>query len=191
MMNQPNSKAQIERSITRYVRALDASNLDEIAEVLQIAEEDAELDRIIGEINWAYADEIGLSVNSVDSEKVRKLLQENFLSVFSESIEISPITVGEVTAHLIANQLVPPADQENSLKLLHINIPLPKWLSLPEIRSLSHQLSLNVSERFLKVFRDAAIQMSMGRGQAQMTAARRKTSCRPGNDRSNEENNAK
>jgi hypothetical protein len=107
MMNQPNSKAQIERSITRYVRALDASNLDEIAEVLQIAEEDAELDRIIGEINWAYADEIGLSVNSVDSEKVRKLLQENFLSVFSESIEISPITVGEVTAHLIANQLVP------------------------------------------------------------------------------------
>ncbi|MRS03205.1 hypothetical protein EG832_08285 [bacterium] len=191
MMNQPNSKAQIERSITRYVRALDASNLDEIAEVLQIAEEDAELDRIIGEINWAYADEIGLSVNSVDSEKVRKLLQENFLSVFSESIEISPITVGEVTAHLIANQLVPPADQENSLKLLHINIPLPKWLSLPEIRSLSHQLSLNVSERFLKAFRDAAIQMSMGRGQAQMTAARRKTSCRPGNDRSNEENNAK
>lgn len=190
-MNQPNSKAQIERSITRYVRALDASNLDEIAEVLQIAEEDAELDRIIGEINWAYADEIGLSVNSVDSEKVRKLLQENFLSVFSESIEISPITVGEVTAHLIANQLVPPADQENSLKLLHINIPLPKWLSLPEIRSLSHQLSLNVSERFLKAFRDAAIQMSMGRGQAQMTAARRKTSCRPGNDRSNEENNAK
>lgn len=191
MMNQPNSKAQIERSITRYVRALDASNLDEIAEVLQIAEEDAELDRIIGEINWAYAEEIGLSVNSVDSEKVRKLLQENFLSVFSESIEISPITVGEVTAHLIANQLVPPADQENSLKLLHINIPLPKWLSLPEIRSLSHQLSLNVSERFLKAFRDAAIQMSMGRGQAQMTAARRKTSCRPGNDRSNEENNAK
>src|SRR5690606_13908898 len=98
---------------------------------LQIAEEDAELDWSIGEINWAYADEIGLSVNSVDSEKVRKLLQENFLSVFSESIEISPITVGEVTAHLIANQLVPPADQENSLKLLHINIPLPKWLSLP------------------------------------------------------------
>lgn len=191
MMNQPNSKAQIERSITRYVRALDASNLDEIAEVLQIAEEDAELDRIIGEINEAYAEEIGLSVNSLDSEKVRKLLQENFLSVFSESIEISPITVGEVTAHLIANQLVPPADQENSLKLLHINIPLPKWLSLPEIRSLSHQLSLNVSERFLKAFRDAAIQMSMGRGQAQMTAARRKTSCRPGNDRSNEENNAK
>jgi hypothetical protein len=49
---------------------------------------------------------------------------------------------------------------------------------LPEIRKLSQQLSFNVSERFLKLFRDAAIQMSMGRGQAQMAATRRKISRR-------------
>lgn len=190
MMNQPYSKALLESSIARYVRALDAGNLDEIAAVLQIAEGDAELDRIIEEINWAYAEEMNLSPVSMESEKIRQLLHEHFPSAFMEIEEIPPITIGEVTAHIVANRLVPPSDQESSLKLLRVHIPLPAWLSLPEIRKLSHQLSFNVSERFLKVFRDAAIQMSMGRGQAQMAATRRKTSRRypRSGARSNEEN---
>jgi hypothetical protein len=190
MMNQPYSKALLERSMDRYVKALDSGNLDEIAAVLQIAEGDAELDRIIGEINWAYADELGLSLSSLESDQILFLLQEHFPSAFGESSdETLPITVSEVAAHLAANRLIPPTDQENSLKLLRIHTPLPSWLSLPEIRILSQQFGFNVSERFLKIFRDAAIQMSIGRGQAQMAATRRKTSRQYSrSSRSNEEN---
>ena len=190
-MNQPCSKALLERTITRYVKALDIGDLDEIAEVLKVAEGYAELDRIIGEINWAYAEELGLPPTSQEVEKIRELLQENFPSVFSQPDEVAPITVSEVTANLLANRLVPPADKENSLKLLRVHLPLPNWLSLPEIRKLSEQFKFNVSERFLKVFRDTAIQMSMGRGQAQMAATRRKTARRYSRRgiRSNEDNN--
>lgn len=174
-MNQQNSNALLERSIARYVRALDAGNLDEIAAVLEIAEGNAELDRIIGEINWSYAEELGLSAATLESEQVRDLLHEHFPSAFDETDEIPPLTVGEVAAHLVANRQVSPAEQENILKLLRVHMPLPTWLSLPEIRKLSQQLSVSLSDRLLKAFREAAIQMSMGRGQAQMAATRRKS----------------
>ena len=177
-MNKPNLTAMLERSIIRYVRAMDAGDLDEIVAVLQIAETDAALDRIISEINSAYADELGLSPVSIESSQVRSLLQEHFPSTFSETDEIPPLTVSEVTARLFAERLVSPSDQEDSQKLLHSHIPLPAWLSLPEIRKLSQQLQVTVSDQFLKVFRDAAIQMSMGRGQAQMAATRRKNTRR-------------
>ena len=191
MINQPFSKALLEDSIARYVRALDSGNLDEIASVLQIAEENAEFDRIIEEINWAFAEEIGVSSISLESAQIHTLLQEHYPNAFGESDEIPPITVSEVAAHLVANRLVPPSERENSQKLLHVKIPLPSWLSLPEIRILSQQFSFNVSERFLKVFRNAAIQMSIGRGQSQMAATRRKISRRNPHigTHSNEENN--
>ncbi|MCL4559885.1 MAG: hypothetical protein M1281_04615 [Chloroflexi bacterium] len=190
-MNQPDVKKMREKTISRYVKALDSSDLDEIAAVLQISETDGELDRIISEINVAYAEELGLSPISLAAEQVRDLLQQHFPSAFGEPQEIPAITVSEVAAHLVANRMVAPADKETNLKLLRVHIPLPAWLSLPEIRMLGQQFGFNLSERFLKVFRDAAIQMSMGRGQAQMTAARRKTSRRrAGGDNSDKENNA-
>jgi hypothetical protein len=190
-MNQPDVKKMREKTISRYVKALDSSDLDEIAAVLQIAETDSELDRIISEINLVYAEELGLSPVSLAAEKVRDLLQQHFPSSFGEPQGIPAITVSEVAAHLVANRMVTPADKETSLKLLRVQIPLPAWLSLPEIRKLGQQFGFSVSERFLKVFRDAAIQMSMGRGQAQMTAARRKSSRRhPSGDHSDQENNA-
>ena len=177
-MKQPYSRAFLERSIDRYIRALDSGDLEEIGTVLQIAEEANELDQIIEEINWAYAEEMGLSSMSLESAQIRTLLQEHFPSAFGQPSENHPITVSEVAAHLVANRLVPPSDQESSLKFLNVHHALPDWLSLPEIRKLIQKFGYKVSERFLKVFRDAAIQMSMGRGEAQMAATRRKTSRR-------------
>jgi hypothetical protein len=177
-MTQPYSRAFLERSIDRYVRALDSGDLDEIATVLHIAEESTELDQIIEEINWTYAEEMELSSMSLESAQIRTLLQEHFPSAFGQPGENLPITVSEVAAHLVANRLVPRSDQESSLKFLNIHHALPDWLSLLEIRKLIQQFGYKVSDRFIKAFRDAAIQMSMGRGQAQMAATRRKTSRR-------------
>jgi hypothetical protein len=190
-MKQENSQGFLERSIDRYVRALDSGDLEEIATILQIAEEDDELDHIIEEVNWAYAEEMGLLSMGPDVAQVRDLLQEHFPSAFGQLAENPPIRVSDVTAHLVANRLVPPSDQESSLKLLSVNHTLPDWLSLPEVRKFIQQFGLIVSERFIKVFRDSAIQMSMGHGQAQMAATRRKRSHRyPSKGaHTNEENN--
>lgn len=190
-MKQTYSRTFLERSIDRYIRAMDSGDLDEIAIVLRIAEENNELDQIIEEINWAYAEDMGLSSMSLESAQIRTLLQEHFPSAFGQPGEKTLITVSEVTAHLVANRLVLPSDQESSLKFLNVHHALPSWLSLPEIRKLIQQFGYTVSDRFLKAFRDAAIQMSMGRGEAQMAATRRKTS-RPYPSRGthrNEENN--
>jgi hypothetical protein len=174
MMKQPNSRAFLERSIDAYIRALDSGDLDEIAAVLQVAEKDEELDKIIEEVNLAYAEEMELSSAHLESAQIRTLLQEHFPSAFGQFDENPPITVSEVAAHLVANRLVPSSDQESNLKLLSIHHILPDWLSLPEVRRFIQQFGFKGSERFLKAFRDAAIQMSMGRGQAQMAATRRK-----------------
>jgi hypothetical protein len=190
-MNQPDMQTMHEKTISRYVNALDARDLDEIAAVLQITELDSELDRIVTEITLAYAEELGLSPVSLDAEQIRDLLQQHFPSSFDDSQDIPVITVSDVAAHLVAKRLVPSDDKESSLKLIGVHLSLPGRLSLPEIRKLAQEFGFSVSERFLKVFRDAAIQMSMGHGQAQMVAARRKTSNRfSGNYRPDKDKNA-
>jgi hypothetical protein len=189
-MNQSDVQILREKTISRYVKALDAGNLDEIGSVLEIAEIDSELDHIISEINLAYAEELELSPISLEAEQVRELLKQHFPSSFGEPQDIPEITVGEVAAHIVASRTAPQAEKETSMKLLRIHIPLPDRLGLPEIRKLGQQFGFAVSERFLKLFREAAIQMSMGRGQAQMAAARRKAPRhRPASGRSGKENN--
>ena len=189
-MKQPYSRAFLERSIDRYIRALDSGDLDEIAIVLQSAERDDELDQIIEEVNLAYAEEMGFSSASVESAQIRTLLKEHFPSAFGQLGKNQPITVSEVAAHLVAKRLVPPSEQESNSKLLNVHQTLPDWLSLPEIRKLINQFGFEISERFLKVFHDAAIQMSMGRGQAQMAATRRNKSRRyPRRDAQKDEQN--
>jgi NAD(P)-dependent dehydrogenase (short-subunit alcohol dehydrogenase family) len=191
-MDQHNSSISRERAVDRYVRALDAGNLDEIIDVLRTAEGDAELDRIIAVINSSYAEQLGLIFTVQDAEQVRSLIQTHLQSAFQEIDEESPLMVSEVTTWLVSKRSIPEPDQEAGRKLLHIHAAMPDWLSLAEIRKLGERLRIQASDRFWKIFRDAAIQMSMGRGQAQMTAARRKQTYRhrlPKKDHSDEEHN--
>lgn len=173
-MDQHNSSFVRERAIYRYVRALDAGNMDEIIAVLQIVESDPELDRIISEINNSFAEELPQFSLSQDANRVRDLLHSHLPSRYPEAVEDSPLIVSEVISRLVSERIIPDADLEISHKLLHVHMSLPEWLSLAEIRKLGVQLRVQASDRFWKVFRDTAIQMSMGRGQAQMAAARRK-----------------
>ena len=173
-MNHSNASNSRDQLVSRYVRALDGGDMEMVGQVLEIAETDSVLDQIIAEINFSIADELGLSGVSAQVAQVSSLLHEHLASAFTEAQEDAPILVSEVTAHLVAERKVPDLDQEKIWNLLHIQLPLPKRLSLPEIRKFSQQFGVSVSERFLKVFRDTAIQMSMGRGEAQMAATRRK-----------------
>ena len=173
-MKHTNASISRDQLVSRYVRALDNGDMEIVGQVLGIAETDSVLDQIIAEINLSIADELGLSGVSTQVTQVSNLLHEHLSSAFTEHQDDAPILVSEVTARLVAERNVPDLDQEKIWDLLHIQLPLPKWLSLPEIRKLSQQFGVSVSERFLKVFRDTAIQMSMGRGEAQMAATRLK-----------------
>ena len=56
--------------VYRYVHALDSGDLDSVEQILQTAQHDVELDRMIGEINQEYANELGLTPLAQTSEKV-------------------------------------------------------------------------------------------------------------------------
>jgi hypothetical protein len=163
-----------ERAVDRYVRALDAGNFEEITAVLLLAESDAELDRRIAEVNQAYGEELGLAATAQDTETVRDLLRQYLPSAFEETETDAPITVSEVAARLVAENSLPEPDRETGRRLLNIQVTLPDWLSLPEIRKLGERLRIKASDRFWRAFREVALQMSMGRSQTQMAAARRK-----------------
>lgn len=73
---------------------------------------------------------------------------------------------------------VPSADKYIISKLLDSSIPLPVKLSIQAVRQLAVELGINASERFLDIFRDTAITLSMGRShnRAQLAAARQQIS---------------
>ncbi|MDD5368545.1 MAG: hypothetical protein PHQ40_05635 [Anaerolineaceae bacterium] len=173
-MTQHNNTYSRDRAIDQYVRALDTGDLDGVLAVLQLAQVDAELDRQLMEINQAYAEEIGLSPLSEKAEEIRQLLRTHLPSAFIEPEETDEaLTVGEVAASLVGDRTIPEADRELSRRLIDIRVALPEWLGFADIVKLGEQLRIRASERFWDTFRDKAIQIMMGRGQAQMAAARR------------------
>jgi hypothetical protein len=173
-MDQQNFCYSRKQALDRYVQALDAGNFEEIASVLLLAESDAELDRRIAEVNNAYAEELGLAPSAQDAEMVRDLLRQYLPSAVEQTETDAPIKVSEVAARLVAENLLTKPDRETGRKLLHIQVSLPDLLNLQEIRKLGERLRIQASDRFWRAFREAALQMSMGRSQTQMAAARRK-----------------
>jgi hypothetical protein len=169
----PNSKRWM---IYKYIQALDSGDLDNIEQILQTAQHNAELDRMIDEINQEYASELGLTPLAQTSAKVQELLEKYFAQ---EEIVVDPqpLTVGDVAARMTGDQELPKAHREIGKSLLNNPLVLPEWLSLQTVHQIGAKLRLT-DERFLRAFRDTALQMMMGRGQAQMAATRSKPSRR-------------
>ena len=155
--------------VYRYVTALDGGNLDEIELILKVAQDDAELDRVLSEINQAYAEEMGLTPMSQTFEKVRAIAAQYFGGTLE--IDWTPITVGDVAARMTSDQEIPKNLRETSKSLLHNSTTLPEMLGLREIQKLAGKIKI-ADEKFWRSFRDFALQMMMGRGQAQMVATR-------------------
>ena len=169
-----NNIADINRQkvIQRYVTALDEGNLDDISLVLQLAVDDYVLDQMIIEVNQAVEQEDELTEFASNAEIVRSLIQKHFDSELTDDVDQS-LTVGEVAARMQADRNVPTVDQGIHQNLLHLATPLPEILSIQAIRKLANLLQLTASEKFWRSFRDTAIMMGIGRGQAQMAAARK------------------
>ena len=162
--------------IYQYIQALDSGDLDNIEQILQTAQHNAELDRLIDEINQEYASELGLTPLAKTSAKVQELL-EKYFSQEEIIVDTQSFTVGDVAARMTGDQELPKAQREIGKSLLNNPLVLPEWLSLQAVRQIGVKLRL-ADERFLRAFRDTALQMMMGRGQAQMAATRAKRSRR-------------
>ena len=162
--------------IYQYIQALDSGDIDHIEYILQMAQHDAELDRVISEVNEEYASELGLTPLVQTSVKVQELLEKYFTQE-EVVVDVQPLTVGDVAARMTGDQELSKTHREMGKSLLNNPLVLPEWLSLQAIRQIGAKLRL-ADERFLRAFRDTALQMMMGRGQAQMAATRAKRSHR-------------
>ena len=171
-MNNNFADTKRQKEIHRYINALDAGNLDDVLQVLEKAADDPVLDQMIIEINQAVEQEEGLTPFAQDAELVRNLVQKHFDSV-PPNKDQQALTVGEVAARMQADRSIPISDQRINKDLLHLATPLPELLNIQAIRKLAVALQINASEKFLRVFRDTAIMMGIGRGQAQMASARK------------------
>jgi|GEM_PF-1423993 len=180
-----------EKAIHLYVQALDEGDMEVVAQILDAACNDPELERIITEINSAYQEEEQLTPIATDAEIIRNLLHKYLHSAFEiiqeeekplifEDIdeEEKPVTVGDVIKRLQDINRIPSADKHIISKFLDSSVPLPVKLSIQAVRQLAAELRINASERFLDMFRDTAITLSMGRShnRAQLAAAREQKS---------------
>ena len=71
-----------------------------------------------------------------------------------------------------------PLEQEVLQQLLKSSVPLPKSLSIQAIKQLAAQLQIKVSDRFLDIFRNTAIMLSIGQSHTQALQAAREQSTR-------------
>lgn len=185
---QPNSR---EKAIHLYVQALDQGDMEVVAEILDAACDDPELERIITEINSAYQEEEQITPIATDAEVIRNLLRKHLHSAFEIIQEEEKplvfedfdeeqklVTVGDVVKRLQDINRVPSADKDIISKLLDSSVPLPIKLSIQAVRQLAIELGINASEKFLDMFRDTAITLSMGRShsRSQLAAAREQKS---------------
>jgi hypothetical protein len=160
-----------EQQVLRYVRALDDFNADDLALILEAAEADPELDRLIGEVNRAVHEEASLGPMAADARLVRALLRQHIPSGFAAETEAGPITVGEIAARLLADRRVQPEDREGNRALVTSDLPLPMRLSRTAIKELAVGIAARLSDRYWQRFREAAITAAMGRAHQYMQLA--------------------
>ncbi|MCC6456933.1 MAG: hypothetical protein IT328_18400 [Caldilineaceae bacterium] len=174
-----------EKMLLRYTVALDNGDFETIAAILQLAEIDTELERMILEINDVYAAEIEEAAHVQDAAVVRELLHKHMLSPLSESAaEPPPLTVGHVIARIHADAAQRGRVEREALAATRdyqtSDTPLPADLSVRGVSYLLQQLGIEVGRRFQDLFRDTAILMRMGRNQgvARLAATRRQQQAR-------------
>jgi hypothetical protein len=180
------SNYEREKAIYRYVLALDNGDMDNVAEVLELALYDSELERIIEEIDLAYQEEDGITPTATDAAIVQDLIQKHLHSAFEEvsnnKLDLvtdeqinEPLTVGDVARRLQQSKSFNSTEYKLLEDLFNSRLLIPLPPSFKVIEELfKKDLKLNVSRRFLDNFRQVAIKLGMGRSynNAQLAAAR-------------------
>lgn len=181
-----------EELIALYVVALDRDDFETAFSVLEAAQVDPELDRLINEINRDYEREIESAPFLEDAAMVSGLLREHLPSAFAAENAPQPktITMGDVARQIEAKGKASASDAAINKQLQTNDAPVPARLTLPEIRRVLGELKIKASEKFFRVFHETAILLQMKQGhQLGLQAAREKRIRRQAN-KAMEKNNA-
>ena len=179
--------ARRDQQVERYILALDRGDLDAVAAILAAADADAELDRLLVEVDGALHAESQLTTRAEDSKTVRTLLRKHLTSAFAEP-ETGPPTVGDVAARLQADhaagrQLLLAGDLVANDQLLGNRTALAGRINARLVKQIAADLGVDASLTFWECFRRAAVVMAMTRdtGAIHLAAARNRLPGKPRN----------
>ncbi len=163
------------RLIGAYLEGLETGNTDLTAAVWLAAETDAELERILEEINFDYEAEFELTPFAKDAKLVRELADEHLETRYEETeFEAKVLTFGDVAKKLEAKNRVPQGEEENNRQLAENDTPLPDYLSLAEIKRIAERLKLKFKEKYWSPFFKEATFLTLRESQQQAFATRAK-----------------
>lgn len=173
-----NVEIERERVIALYVLAFDRGDLDALAQILNRAADDPELDRRIAGINGALHADAGLPSMEEQAQVVRRLLLRHFPEETTAPV-VQPLTVGDVASRLQADYAASTALSEHDRKVNQqlvaspVAVPLP--VHGPSVARLAAQLRLSASDEYWEAFRRTAVLLSIARqrGEIELAAARR------------------
>ena len=165
------------RLIAAYFKGLETGDTDLTAAVWLAAETDAELERILQEINFDCEADLELTSFVKDAKLVRELAAEHLQTRYEEvEFEEKVLTFGDVAKKLEAKNRVPKDEEENNRQLAENDTPLPAYLSLAEIKRIAAQLKLNFKEKYWTPFFKEATFLTLRQSQQQAFATRAKRS---------------
>lgn len=163
------------RLIAAYLEGLENGDTDLTAAVLLAAETDAELERILDEINFDYESEFELTGFAKDAKLVREFADEHLQTRFEEvEFEEKILTFGDVARKMETKNRIPKGEEENNRRLVEDKTPLPGYLSLAEIKRVAARLKLNFKEKYWTPFFKEATFLTLRQSQQQAFATRAK-----------------
>ena len=164
----------------RYLDALDAADVNALAELWEQAARNPQLEQVLAELTDGLAAEEGLSPTwEIDAARVRTLLHEHLPSAFATEVEVPPLTVRDVAARLQADSALSgrfgESDRAANCRLLADTTPIPDELGLPHFEKWQTTLGVRAGAVYWRAFRQAAVLLAMGRCQqaGELAAARR------------------
>jgi hypothetical protein len=179
-----NHRTDREKTLFLYTSALERGDLGAVANILYQAEQDAQLEQMILEVNEIYGRDDTAAVQDDAAALVRHLVSEHLPSATVTEEPLLPLTVGQVASRMESDyRLTNPVRQELTAvatRLRQMETPLPGDLSKRGVMRFFNDLGISASQQLQKLFRETALLLSMRQQQGQsLAAARRQHPPRP------------
>jgi hypothetical protein len=183
----PNKSTERERIAFLYTMALEYGDLETVQSILDQAERDSVLERILLEVNDSLAHENDLVLPGeamfADAARVQQIVRECLpsaeIDIEESESQLPALTIRHVLAQMQDDLTLKGQFRQEAAALegrLQVqDIVLPSDLSQRSVHKFFKDLGLSAGERLQRLFRQAAIFLAMGREQhiSQLAAARR------------------
>ena len=174
-----------ERIVLAYLDAFDRCDAENVDRILQQAEQDPVLEKMIWDVHATYQTEQEYKGYEKDVALVRELLQHHVSSGWTEHSELAdipPLTISDVIAQMqseaVAKGEVRQEFTNLANQLRQSSKQLPENMGLHGVCKLFQELGVPVSKQLQRVFSESALVLISRRdqGMAQLAAARRQRS---------------